>query len=96
MNAAHWRVPVDHPAFAGHFPSRPIVPGVVLLDRVIRLIAAECGSRIAAIGNAKFLSPAGPDAMLDIHWTAGAGRNIRFDITSAGVAIATGTLTLAE
>ncbi len=33
------RVGADHPALPGHFPGRPIVPGVVLLDRV--LSAAE-------------------------------------------------------
>ena len=32
----------DHPAFAGHFPGRPIVPGVVLLDLVQRAIEADC------------------------------------------------------
>jgi 3-hydroxymyristoyl/3-hydroxydecanoyl-(acyl carrier protein) dehydratase len=96
MSAARWHVPANHPAFAGHFPNRPIVPGVVLLDRVIQLIAAECGNQVVTIGSAKFLHPVGPDTTLDIQWTAGAGRNLRFDITSAGTVIATGTLTLAE
>lgn len=95
MSAARWLVPADHPAFAGHFPGRPIVPGVVLLDHVAQLVAADCGQRVAAIGSAKFLSPVGPGANLDFSWSAGAGRSIRFDIASGGVAVATGTLTLA-
>jgi 3-hydroxymyristoyl/3-hydroxydecanoyl-(acyl carrier protein) dehydratase len=96
VSTARWTVPADHPAFAGHFPGRPIVPGVVLLDRVAQLVAADRGQRIAAIGSAKFLSPVGPGATLDFSWSAGAGRNLRFDIACGDTAVATGTLTLAE
>lgn len=56
-----------HPAFAGHFPSRPIVPGVVLLDESLRAIASHFGidqdgpsSAVCSIGAAKFLSAVGP------------------------------------
>ena len=30
----------DHPSLPGHFPGRPLVPGVVLLDRVLEAIEA--------------------------------------------------------
>jgi 3-hydroxyacyl-[acyl-carrier-protein] dehydratase len=95
MSTVRWTVPVDHPAFAGHFPGRPIVPGVVLLDRVARAVADALGERVAGVGSAKFLSPVGPGAPLEFSWTAGTGRSVRFDIASAGRAVATGTLTLA-
>ena len=28
-------IPSDHPSLPGHFPDRPIVPGVVILDEVV-------------------------------------------------------------
>lgn len=95
MNTARWTVPADHPSFAGHFPGRPIVPGVVLLDHAVQLVAAALNARVVGIGNAKFLSPAGPGASLDYSWTAGPGRTVRFEIASAGTAVASGALTLA-
>jgi 3-hydroxymyristoyl/3-hydroxydecanoyl-(acyl carrier protein) dehydratase len=33
----------DHPSLPGHFPGRPLVPGVVLLDRVVAAIEAAHG-----------------------------------------------------
>lgn len=57
-----WRVPVDHPVFAGHFPNAPIVPGVMLLDSVIHAIASTTDAALddLEIRSAKFLSPARP------------------------------------
>lgn len=54
-------IDADHPALAGHFPGRPIVPGVVLLDHSLRALAAEITADGGAgphwrIGTAKFLS----------------------------------------
>ena len=42
--AHDFRVEADHPALAGHFPGRPIVPGVVLLDEALAAIEADSGS----------------------------------------------------
>jgi len=94
-STATWTVPVDHPAFAGHFPGRPIVPGVVLLDRALSLVAATLDCPVAgySIANAKFLSPVGPGETLQFSWQATSTGAIRFDITSAGRAVATGLLT---
>ena len=33
----------DHPALPGHFPGQPVVPGVVLLDRVLEAVEREAG-----------------------------------------------------
>ena len=33
----------DHPCLPGHFPGRPVVPGVVVLDRVVEALEATHG-----------------------------------------------------
>jgi 3-hydroxymyristoyl/3-hydroxydecanoyl-(acyl carrier protein) dehydratase len=88
MSTATWIVPVDHPAFAGHFPGRPIMPGVVLLDRLLACIDAPCD-----IASAKFLSPVGPGEAIEFDWQTQASGTIRFGIACAGRVVATGSLT---
>ena len=61
-------IAADHPAFAGHFPTRPIVPGVVLLDEALFAIEAADGHAPAeaawTISAAKFFHPVGPGTAL--------------------------------
>ena len=60
----------DHPALPGHFPGRPIVPAVRILDAVME--AAQCSTNnplvLTAIRSAKFLAPLlpGDDASIDL------------------------------
>ncbi len=93
-SVATWTVPVDLPAFAGHFPGRPIVPGVVLLDRMLGLIAAGQGRTPVgwSIANAKFLSPVGPGETLTFTWRTRPGGAIEFAISGAGGTVASGLL----
>lgn len=71
------RIAADHPSLAGHFPGNPIVPGVVLLDRVLAAVAAPVGRPLAGIPNLKFLQPLRPDTPFDICWTL-QGDSLRF------------------
>lgn len=89
-------IAVDHPAFAGHFPGRPILPGVVLLAEVLEALRAagqlgECGITINA---AKFLAPVGPGALLDIHVEPGEASR-RFEVRQGTQPVASGVLALA-
>jgi 3-hydroxymyristoyl/3-hydroxydecanoyl-(acyl carrier protein) dehydratase len=78
MNAPHaFVLPIaaDHPAFAGHFPGHPIVPGVVLLDEAVRALAAQAGCEPTAVdlGVAKFLRPVKPGETVWLVCKPGAG-----------------------
>ncbi|MES2687324.1 MAG: 3-hydroxyacyl-ACP dehydratase [Pseudomonadota bacterium] len=86
-----------HPAFAGHFPGRPIVPGVLLLDAAIHaVLQARHGDAIGGatcqVSSAKFLSPVSPDENLTLSWSDNGKGQVRFDIAGGGRQVATGVL----
>ena len=89
-----WQVAPDHPAFAGHFPGQPLLPGVALLAQVLEAIldmpalAALVGNA-PRIGAAKFLAPVRPGARLTIELVAGA-RDVRFEVRDDGRVAASG------
>jgi 3-hydroxymyristoyl/3-hydroxydecanoyl-(acyl carrier protein) dehydratase len=89
-----WRVPVEHPVFAGHFPGTPIVPGVLLLDTAMNAIAAQTGMILdqCEIRSVKFLSPARPGDELIIRFEIAASGMIRFEIVSGQRRLASGDI----
>lgn len=93
---SHYTVPCDHPAFAGHFPGEPILPGVVLLDLALQTITAANNVTLSHcnINTVKFIYPARPGDVLGIshrHTDSGA---IHFDISTASHKIASGSIVL--
>jgi 3-hydroxyacyl-[acyl-carrier-protein] dehydratase len=90
-----WTVPAGHPAFPGHFPGRPIVPGVVLLDQAILFAETLLGKQVGQwqIGNAKFLSPVGPAETLVFSLQPTPRGSIAFTVKSAERDVASGSLT---
>ena len=93
-NSTHWSVPLDHPAFAGHFPGTPLLPGVALLDGALQAIAAATGIVLdrCEISSVKFLSPARPGDELLIEHTVLASGTVRFDIMAGRRKIASGSI----
>ena len=52
----------DHPSLPGHFPGRPIVPGVVILDEILAALTEwRERSHVTVISAVKFLAPLKPD-----------------------------------
>ena len=90
-----WTVAADHPAFAGHFPGRPIVPCVVLLDRAIVFAEQLLGQPVShwQVGNAKFFSPVDPGEVLSFTLQLKASGAIAFTVCGAGRDVASGSLT---
>ena len=93
-HVTHWTVPLDQPAFAGHFPGTPILPGVVLLDTAMQAIAQASGIALdrCEISSVKFLSPAHAGEALVIQHVISASGTIRFDIVAGTRKIASGSI----
>lgn len=86
----------DEPCLQGHFPGNPLVPGVVILERVAEQIARRDGqarapSRIDAV---KFLSPLRPGEPMTIEVQATDFRTVRFTCSVGARCVATGVMTM--
>lgn len=61
-------VPHTHPCLPGHFPGEPLVPAVVLLERVLDAVQAwrGPGCRLLGLRAVKFLYPLRPGERFEI------------------------------
>ncbi len=87
-------VAVDHPAFAGHFPGMPVLPGAVLLDELLRILEKELALDPIEwqLSAAKFLEPVRPGDTLRVEHES-TGKSIRFALRIEDRPAVTGTLT---
>ncbi len=89
------RIAQSHPALAGHFPGQPLVPGVVLLDRVLAVAERWLGHgiRLRTLKQAKFSAPLLPeqDAQIELQLQE---NELRFVILRDGTAIAQGSMSV--
>jgi len=90
-----FRIGADHPALPGHFPGQPVVPGVVLLDRVAAAVGAWKGATVIGMPQVKFVQALLPNEDAELRLEGSASAGIRFHICRADAVIATGLLEIA-
>jgi len=87
-------VQADHPALPGHFPGRPVVPGVVLLDEALALVLGRVPGRdLAALPGVKFLAPVLPGQEIAVSFSV-QGNCIAFSCKVGDVAVLRGAARL--
>ncbi|MDG4595228.1 MAG: hydroxymyristoyl-ACP dehydratase [Candidatus Contendobacter sp.] len=88
----------DHPSLTGHFPDNPIVPGVVILEEVMRAFEDwRPESRVVGMPVVKFLAPLRPGQPFTIRFVESGGRGVRFEcVRDDGQTLAQGCLTVAH
>lgn len=95
MNETVIEIAPDHPAFAGHFPAHPILPGALLLAQAMQALdRAGVSARGCAISSAKFHSPLAPGESLRVRWESVAGRSLRLELSTGGRRVASAMLVL--
>jgi len=62
-----FQIPAQHPCLSGHFPAHPIVPGVVLLEKIENLLKSHLPEwTILEISQTKFLEVVLPDQTIEV------------------------------
>ena len=80
-----------HPSLAGHFPGRPLVAGVIVLEEVQHAIATFWpGQNPVAFPQVKFVSPLLPGDWAEIELVHTDEHQFDFRVTREGALIASG------
>ncbi len=89
------KISICHPALAGHFPGNPVIPGVVILDEVLRAVSEFLGRPVRTTGlpNVKFFAPLAPGEEFEIAFESKDGGRASFAVRSSARTFAAGVVT---
>src|SRR5262249_18337410 len=88
-------VAADHPALPGHFPGRPIIPGVVLLQ-LVETMLVQSGYQVRECTEAKFRAPVAPAVPISLEVEVDQNGVARFVATASGSTAMAGTFICAK
>jgi 3-hydroxyacyl-[acyl-carrier-protein] dehydratase len=83
----------DHPSLPGHFPGRPIVPGVVLLDEALALIGKHYAATPISL-RVKFTAVVLGGQTITLSTTSPSAGALSFTAQRDGDTVMSGTLRL--
>lgn len=85
-------IPVEHPALAGHFPGKPVVPGALFIDELSRALEQCIGQRLLSAKQLRFTAPLSPLQRVRVEYTKKTASDYRFTAHANGQHIAKGVL----
>ncbi|HYZ60842.1 MAG TPA: hypothetical protein VE650_00175 [Acetobacteraceae bacterium] len=95
IEAGRFTVPAGHPCLEGHFPGRPVVPGVVLLDLALEaILGASPRQRVAGLPVVKFTRPVLPEQEVAVLCGPQGAGPLAFACHVDGQEVARGTVQL--
>ena len=88
-------ITADHPSLVGHFPGDPVVPGVVLLEKVVQLLQQwQPDFKLKGLAHIKFLLPLRPNEEFMISLTQTKTDCVKFECIKHDKQFARGILKL--
>lgn len=88
-------IPSSGPLYEGHFPGRPILPGVGLLDLALRSMTTGASPALRGIATLRLRRPVAPGDVLELDaQTLDSGDRVRFEVRRAAEVVANGVVTL--